>query len=492
MPTRPLQSGSPVRKHNGRKKHNQYFTPRQVVRFALSLVPTRKVSTIIDPAMGDGAFLLEAGKVWPEASVFGVDIDPDIVAHMRRRVPPKFHLFTGDSLRRSTFANGAFRPILDAGGFDLVLGNPPFSSWFQRVAAYETLACYHLARRSKGALMPSQAIEVLFLEQFIRLAKPHGWVAIVLPDGVLGNARYQTVRDFIFQHASIRFIISLSRGAFAGTSAKTSLVILHKGAPPRRGIARLVEVSTAGTVLEEMRLPEERLRERMDFEYHHRANDCEALSLQMKRKFSPLAKYCTYFQTGRTLYGEKRGFSQRGLRFLHATNIRDIGIDYGRDLRYIEPGSPMDSPKAHARPGDILFVRVGVGCAGRAAVVVDDEDVGVASDYIHIIRVQGVDPYFLVAYLKTPFAKKAIDLRKHGVATVSLNKSDVLSLPIPDVARHFQSTIGQQYRALLLDWRADPMRNELQAHYASKMQAILDAIEAYLTRHKGAEARVNA
>jgi type I restriction enzyme M protein len=466
-----------VRQHNGRKKHNQYFTPQPVVRFALSLVPTRNVSTAIDPAMGDGAFLLEAEKMWTKASFFGVDIDESIIANMRQWLPTGFYLFAGDGLKSTTFATHDIKAALDAGGFDLVVGNPPFSSWFDRVTDPEILAAYQLARRHDGTMMSSQAIEVLFLEQFLRLAKAYGWVVIVLPDGVLGSPRYQAVRDFILQQASVKFVVSLPRYTFAGTSAKTSLVILQKATPACRGPAQLIEVNSDGSMLCKIQVAEDHLRQRMDFAYHCRASNDDVELPSAQWESNPLAKYCVHFQTGRTLYGAKRVFAQQGLRFLHATNITDIGIDYTRNERYVEPNSPMDSPKAHVCPEDILFVRVGAGCAGRTAVVVDEDDMGVASDYIHIIRVQGIDPYFLVVYLKTRFGKQAIDLRKHGVATISLNKTDVLSLPIPDLPVDLQSAIGRRYRSLLLEWRADSIRSKRQTYYKGKLSNILNCLE---------------
>lgn len=122
----------------------------------------------------------------------------------------------------------------------------------------------------------------------------------------------------------------------------------------------------------------------------------------------------------------------------------------------------------------------------------DAQDVGVASDYIHIIRVQGIDPYFLAAYLKTRLGKEAIGLRKHGVATVSLNKADVLSLPVPRLPKNTQVAIRQHYRDLLVEWRADRFRDARQAYYAGRMRTVLEAIEAHLIQPDKPEAMVNA
>lgn len=44
-------------------------------------------------------------------------------------------------------------------------------------------------------------------------------------------------------------------------------------------------------------------------------------------------------------------------------------VDLKRDGRFVAKGSPMDKPQAYTKVGDVLFVRVGVGCLGRVAVV---------------------------------------------------------------------------------------------------------------------------
>lgn len=471
---------------NGRRKFNQYFTPRPIVKFALSLLPSSGIKTVIDPAVGDAAFLLEAQHKWPAASLFGIDLDSELIRDANVSPSSRFHLFAGDGLSPHTFADKTLRAILDEGGFDVVLGNPPFSSWFERVADRRTLSSYRLARRADGELMSSQAAEILFLEQFLSLAKPCSWIAIVLPDGVLGNPKYQAVRDFVYQRATIKFVVSLPRFTFAGTSAKTSLVILQKGAPTRSGTAQLIQLGRAGEVVSQAGVPENELRERMDFEFHARASKMN-LSSCSQGHFAPLATFVASFRTGRTQYGTKRIFSSGGVRFLHATNITEIGINYARDERFIEPSGPMDSSKAHVRPGEILLVRVGAGCAGRTAMVADSEDIGVASDYLHIMQVQGIDPYFLVAYLKTPRGKAAIDLRKHGVATVSLNKTDVLSLPVPLLPRPQQLKIGREYRELLLNWRSDPTRGG-SPYYTDRLSLILDDLERQIADSANSEA----
>jgi type I restriction enzyme M protein len=165
--------------------------------------------------------------------------------------------------------------------------------------------------------------------------------------------------------------------------------------------------------------------------------------------FAPLKDFVIYCKTGKTVYGKERKFSERGLRFLHATNITDIGINYKKDENFIDPASKMNFPSAYVKMGDILFVRVGVGCAGRVAIVDTKDDEGIATDYIHMFRVKNINPYFIVIYLKTRFGKDSINLLKHGVGTVSINKTELLSIMIPIVSQELQNEVENKYKLII-------------------------------------------
>lgn len=78
--------------------------------------------------------------------------------------------------------------------------------------------------------LKSFPIEILFVERFIQLVKPGGWIAAIIPDGILSNSNAHYVRDFIAGKTKVEAIVSLPRETFkqAGTSAKTSILFLRK------------------------------------------------------------------------------------------------------------------------------------------------------------------------------------------------------------------------------------------------------------------------
>ena len=441
-------------KHKNRKNHNQYFTPKIAVEKALLLIPDGEVENVIDPAVGNGVFLKVVSKRWNKAKLFGIDIDSSVVQNFQRMKLPNSTCLTADSLLKETWENCEIKNIVSNGGFDLVVGNPPFSSWFQRIKESNILVNYRLAYRN-GKLMQGQAIEVLFLELFIRLAKDGGYIIIVLPDGILSNPQYRYVREFILKETEVKHIINLPRNIFRDTSAKTSILILEKKRNNSlKYSAYLRDFQKVGIINNVIKVKSDNLVNRMDYYYYHNLKHSSLNELINREvKFIALKNFIIYCKTGKTLYGKGRKFADKGLRFLHATNITEIGINYKRDEKFIAPSSKMNFPNAYAKVEDILFVRVGVGCAGRTAIVEAKENEGVATDYIHIFRVKKINPYFLVVYLKTKFGKDSINLLKHGVGTVSINKTDLLSIPIPVVSTEIQKEIGNKYEEILREYR---------------------------------------
>ncbi|MEM2914974.1 MAG: N-6 DNA methylase [Candidatus Bathyarchaeia archaeon] len=443
-------------KHRNRKNYNQYFTPEFAVEKALSFVPMAEVKTIIDPAVGDGIFLKIASKKWIGAKLFGIDIDASAAEKLKVIDLPNSTYFTGDSLLKETWEPPELKEIISNGGFDLVVGNPPFSSWFQRIKARKILINYRLAQRN-DKLMRGQAIEVLFIEIFVRIAREGGYIVVVLPDGILSNPQYRYVREFILTETKIRHIINLPRGVFQDTSAKTSILILEKKRTDDLNyLVKIYNLKKTGFINNTIEVKGKDLINRMDYWYYDNLKRSSINDLiNNGLEFVPLRKFVVYCKTGKTLYGKERKFSDKGLRFLHATNITETGINYKKDEKFIDPSTKMNFPNAHVRVGDILFVRVGVGCAGRVAIVDTKEDEGAATDYIHIFRVKDISPYFLVVYLKTRFGMDSINLLKHGVGTVSINKTDLLSLPIPIVPQTLQREVEEKYKHILSKYRED-------------------------------------
>lgn len=83
---------------------------------------------------------------------------------------------------------------------------------------------------SKAAARPSQSSEVLFIEQAEQYLTDGGYLAIVLPDGILTNSSMQYVRDYINDTFRVVAVVSMPQTAFMATGAgvKSSVLFLKK------------------------------------------------------------------------------------------------------------------------------------------------------------------------------------------------------------------------------------------------------------------------
>jgi type I restriction enzyme M protein len=246
----------------------QYFTPRPIVKFIVDSLPINNSCRVLDTSCGSGGFLLHAlDKVREQASeyydkvkeekdhyrhwhdfaeknLFGIEINDQIArtAKMNMIVHDDGHtnvvaldgLFSDKDIQIKS-KNKEFV----YGTFDFIITNPPFgSSIKQTEKAY--MHQYNLSVKEedwlnlkptgKNALRDSQSTEILFLEQCHNFLTENGYLAIVIPDGILTNSSLQYVRDNIEVMYRIVAVISLPQTAFSATGAgvKSSVLFLRK------------------------------------------------------------------------------------------------------------------------------------------------------------------------------------------------------------------------------------------------------------------------
>jgi len=428
----------------------QFFTPPEVSGFIVSLVlvSLENVKSGCDPACGDGVFLSSMIN-YGLNEVVGVDIDKKCIENIPRSLKEKVNLFIGNALQRKPTSDGSF-PLLRENYFDMVLGNPPFSAKYGRIKDKAILSDYKL-----GSGLKSQATEILFLERFIQLARSGGIIGIILPDGIFLNLNYKRVREFILNNCKVLAVISLPRAIFNSsktTTSKTSILLLMKGQKHEGEVfmAQAKSIDELQQILELYKNRKVGANARwvsISSNSLHPNSYSISESIKFKLPSTRLEELITAMFCGSTQYGEKRKFSDNGIHFISAKVITSLGIDFTREQRkYVEPGSVMDKRKAHVKVGDVLFVRVGVGCIGRAAVVVDENDLGIADDWIYIIKVKkGYSPYYLAIFLQSKYGKMQIDNAKRGVGTVTIPQRLLKEILIPIPSQQIQGKTEQMY-----------------------------------------------
>jgi len=460
------------RKHFLRREkvHGQFLTAPLVARFIVNFLATSTDRALgVDPACGNGVFLralLEAGF----EKVVGIDLDTEILG----KLPPDLRTRTTTILGDGLGSLGSLE-----GAASCVVGNPPFSAKYGRVTDRETLCNFELARGRR-----TQAIEVLFLERFLQLVSPNGLIGIILPQGIFSALPMKYLRTYLANKAAILGVVSLPRGIFTnGTTSKTSILFAskaHTGARTFMGIAErledLPELLEAYLNHQELEQPPAFWRDlsadSFEPEFYWSAGGIEEL-VKPGLPVAHLGELLCEIRCGSTEYGERRRFAAEGIPFISAKTITPLGIDFARDGRRIEAGTSMDRRKAHASAGDVLFVRVGVGCSGRSAAVVGNCEPGIADDWIYIMRPKTISPSYLALFFYTKLGKMQVDRLKRGVGTVNVPLRLLKEVLVPIPTQSLQHQVNAGY--------AEMVRLRTSGHTSEamkKFEEMTNAIEA--------------
>lgn len=403
----------------------QFFTPQMVSDCMFRVAGVYGRQRVIDPSCGDGSFLRAAPK---DLELHGCEIDPQYAAIAKHLLPAK-RFIESDALTGLVHLWGTF---------DLAIGNPPFSAQTSLEKRAMILQGFDL-----GAGRKSQCLEVLFLELFLKLAKPNGRIAIILPDGPLSNKPFQYVRDWLLCHAHVEAIISLPRGIFSRTTAKTNILIAQKrpiAAQSYRDATLLLECKELSE-LKPLRLGEwEKVDPRWQRTVLAETADWRPEAHSGKRALTDTetVRLGNLFRlrTGYALYGKKREFLEtpgdKRVLLIRAKNLApEGGLRLDRNCAYIPCDGEMFCEQSVVRPGEIMFVRVGAGCYGRTAVMPKGLTAQ-ADDWIHVLTpLAKVDSTGLVDWFHSERGRTEVRRLAKGVGTLSVSKSSLAELRIP-------------------------------------------------------------
>ncbi|HEX9259293.1 MAG TPA: N-6 DNA methylase [Acidimicrobiales bacterium] len=236
-----------------RRRLGAWYTPPWLVEGVLDLtldpvLAARASPTglrILDPACGDGRFLVAAaerlahrfgGTASDHARrVHGVDLDAQALAAARAVLGPGAVLRQADALTD---------PWSEA-PFDVVVGNPPFLSQLASATA----------RGGASAIGggPYADTAALFLALATRLVRPGGRVALVLPQSVLSTRDASSLRAEVAARGAVEALWLAGEAVF-DAAVHTCVIVVAVGAhqgPVRRylgpSFAPLAE-ATAGAV----------------------------------------------------------------------------------------------------------------------------------------------------------------------------------------------------------------------------------------------------
>ena len=475
----------------------QHFTPPAVARLAwdaVRMLAGKELGAdarVVDPAAGEGALLAVVG---PACRTTGIEIDGRLAEQGCRRAD---RFYTGDGLL------GAFPAVAD-GSFDCALANPPFGKvgpllpWLGPDGADRLVERFKLLAGPKQ--VPAFPVEALFAERALQLTRAAGWLALILPEGFLANARQQGVRDWLLARAEVRAVVALP-GAF--NQVQTALVVLRRSKPLARTKARLLAPTGKRPSVDQyaqrvrclLGTSARRGPEAVLLRVGQRALDARRWDprfwqgravvrrLAGRLRLVRLEEYICHLTYGPIVTGRRPQHVEAGVPVIRQGDIAETGLDEQRLLR-VAPAGAYDPPRSRVRPGDLLLSRSGAGALGRnrLAVYVGSGPANVGC-FVDLIRLEGLNPFYAWFFFKTRLGRAQIAAQANGVGTPNINFGEIRALQIAAVPAAYQDALETRYREQVWPLHCGRAQAEVRAEAERSFRAIVGELEAYLQTH---------
>ena len=211
-------------------KNGQFRTPVQIREMMVELLAPTPDDTICDPACGTAGFLVSAAKYITEHYT-----DTMTAEQWEHHAGEAFTGFdTDDTMLRISAMNLMVHSITHpnisykdsvskendiSGKFTMVLANPPFKGTVDAESIHDNL---------KAVTNNTKKTELLFLALFLRLLKPGGQCACIVPDGVLfGSSKaHKAIRKELVENHQLRAVISMPSGVFKPYAGVSTAVLV--------------------------------------------------------------------------------------------------------------------------------------------------------------------------------------------------------------------------------------------------------------------------
>lgn len=242
-------------------QNGQFRTPRHIIALMVEMMAPGPRDEICDPACGTAGFLVESAayvhrthrdelldakqaKHFHHSMFHGFDFDGTML-----RIASMNMLLHGveqpDIRYRDSLAQSAAD---DAGRYTLVLANPPFAGSLD----------YDSTAKDLQAVVKTKKTELLFLALFLRLLKPGGRAAVIVPDGVLfGSSKaHKDLRKTLVDEHKLDAVVKLPAGVFKPyASVSTAILIFTRTDSGGTDDVWFYDVMADGWSLDDKRTP---------------------------------------------------------------------------------------------------------------------------------------------------------------------------------------------------------------------------------------------
>jgi len=218
----------------------EFYTPRPVVKFMVTVTAPKLGETVLDPACGTGGFLVETythlekqcktvkeRRTLQERSIYGQEAKP--LPYMLCQMNLLLHGLEYPEITYDNSLSVKIKEIGDRDRVDAIVTNPPFGG--EEEAGIKS---------NFPNDMQTSETALLFLQLIMRkLKRPEkyqgrpGRAAVVVPNGMLfGDGVCARIKEELLQNFNLHTIVRLPNGVFAPyTSIPTNLLFFDRSGP---------------------------------------------------------------------------------------------------------------------------------------------------------------------------------------------------------------------------------------------------------------------
>jgi type I restriction enzyme M protein len=485
----------------------QFFTPRNVVKMIVDILQPTENDKIIDPACGSGGFLIESLKsVWDKIDQKYTDLGWNDVEISKKKIEVAAKNFRGidkdyflskvakaymnlvgdgttgifceDSLESPKNWHSETKSKIELETFDVLLTNPPFGSKIS-VVGVEKLKQFEIGHKWKQDKKTNKWIktdkvkeqeepQVLFIERCLSLLKDGGRMAMVLPNGILGNEQEEYLRQYILSKGHLLAIIELPFETFSpNVTINTNVLCIQKGKSNNKNIFISInefcghdkkgrqtdkdDISNVAKIYQNKKINEQNFFIKQDMlessfvTKRYLQKYIRNLEQINKTKYDIVNFGDIIFSVHNganiddaSIYVEQK----QGIPYILVKSITKEGINF-ENLKYIKKSLKTNRDVIKNTVDENSIVMTRAGNSGIAANIPPDLKMAVASGFLINIKLKkDVNPYYIVSFLNSEYGQMQLERISSGSILQSIRSSDLKKIKIILPPIEVQNSIG--------------------------------------------------
>lgn len=436
-------------------------TAETICDLALAILQPDNNETVCDICCGTGVFMTQMVGKGCKASFAGRDISELAVKVSKIRA----HVLgiQADIIQQNMLDINAKQDD----SYDKIFIDPPYGVRLQHLANIFNMHPETLLPafpKLKGA----NSSELVWAARALSMLNKDGRAVMVVTNGALSNLTDAPIRQYLVDRGIIECIIALPERLQSYTPISLSMLVLNKNGNnsrvkmidatelfERRSRVNRMEVYHINAVVDSL----------IDTGQNHKDVPISKIAennylLSVKRYTMPevdipngrkLGELCSSISRGVSLsreeFHDKKAQDEKGIPYLTIANIQDGVID---DNLPTLKDNKQRFGKYLIRSGDLVLTKVMAPC--KVTVVAEQHDrpiLGTANFFIIKPNTELLNPYFLMAFLRSKKGMQQLEQLATGTSVRTLGQAALENMLVPVAPIKDQKTFAQDYRSKL-------------------------------------------